>query len=200
MRDIPGENNDENIQIIIDETNRLSNLVTDILDISRLQSGVMKLNLDEFSITDTVKGVLNRYRRLKELEGYKIEFISSENVYINADSIKMSQVVYNLLNNAINYTGEDKKITVRQIIEDKKVCIEIEDTGEGIDQKDIRFIWDRYYKVDKTHKRPVAGTGLGLSIVKNILELHGFEYGVISNKGSGSIFYFKADIRRKESI
>ena len=200
MRDIPGENNSDNLQIIIDETNRLSNLVTDILDISKLQSGVMKLNETEFSITDTIKAVLNRYRKLKELEGYKIEFESDKNVYIKADAIKMSQVVYNLLNNAINYTGDDKKITVRQIIKDRKVRIEIEDTGEGIDPKDIKFIWDRYYKVDKTHKRPVSGTGLGLSIVKNILELHGFDYGVISDKGKGSVFYFQADISKIDNI
>ncbi len=200
MRDIPGENNSGNIQIIIDETNRLSNLVTDILDISKLQSGVMELNKSEFSITDTIKAVLNRYRKLKELEGYKIDFESDKNVYIKADAIKMSQVVYNLLNNAINYTGDDKKITVRQIIKDNKVRIEIEDTGEGIDPEDIKFIWDRYYKVDKTHKRPVSGTGLGLSIVKNILELHGFDYGVISDKGKGSVFYFQADISKIDNI
>ena len=200
MKDIPGENNSDNLQIIIDETNRLSNLVTDILDISKLQSGVMKINETEFSITDTVNSVLNRYRRLKELEGYKIEFESDKNVYIKADAIKMSQVVYNLLNNAINYTGEDKKITVRQIVKDNKLRIEIEDTGDGIEQKDIKFIWDRYYKVDKTHKRPISGTGLGLSIVKNILELHGFNYGVISDKGKGSVFYFEADISRIDNI
>ena len=200
MKDIPGENNSDNLQIIIDETNRLSNLVTDILDVSKLQSGVMKINETEFSITDTVNSVLNRYRRLKELEGYKIEFESDKNVYIKADAIKMSQVVYNLLNNAINYTGEDKKITVRQIVKDNKVRIEIEDTGDGIEQKDIKFIWDRYYKVDKTHKRPISGTGLGLSIVKNILELHGFNYGVISDKGKGSVFYFEADISRIDNI
>ena len=114
-------------------------------------------------------------------------------VYINADNIKISQVLYNLINNAINYTGEDNTVTVRQKINGNMVRIEISDTGDGIDEENIKFIWDRYYKVDKTHKRPVSGTGIGLSIVKNILELHGFKYGVMSKKGEGSTFYFEAE-------
>ena len=164
MRDIPGENTPENLKTIIDETSRLSDLVTDILDIS------------------------------KQNDGYAITFEHDNEAFIEADSIKMSQVLYNLINNAINYTGNDKKVVIRQTIKDGFVKIEIIDTGDGIDEKDMPFIWDRYYKVDKNHKSPVKGTGLGLSIVKNILELHGFEYGVISNLGKGSIFYFEAKI------
>lgn len=193
MRDIPGEANEENIQIIIDETNRLSNLVTDILDLSKLQSGVEKLNKTDFSITDSINGILNRYSKIKAMEGYTINFENDGDVFINADSIKISQVLYNLINNAINYTGEDKTVTVRQKVNGNTVRIEISDTGEGIDEENIKFIWDRYYKVDKTHKRPVSGTGIGLSIVKNILELHGFKYGVVSQKGEGSTFYFEAE-------
>ena len=193
MRDIPGEANEENIQIIIDETNRLSNLVTDILDLSKLQSGVEKLNKTDFSITDSINGILNRYSKIKAMEGYTINFENDGDVFINADSIKISQVLYNLINNAINYTGEDKTVTVRQKVNGNTVRIEISDTGEGIDEENIKFIWDRYYKVDKTHKRPVSGTGIGLSIVKNILELHGFKYGVMSQKGEGSTFYFEAE-------
>ena len=194
MRDIPGEATEGNIQIIIDETNRLSNLVTDILDISKLQSGVMELNREGFSITESIKGVLGRYGKLKEQEGYRIEFLYESDVWINADTIKMSQVLYNLINNAINYTGDDRRVTVRQTVNGSMVKIEVEDTGDGIDENDIRLIWDRYYKIDKNHKRPVSGTGLGLSIVKNVLELHGFEYGVDSQKGKGSVFYFEAEI------
>lgn len=193
MRDIPGEANDENIQIIIDETNRLSNLVTDILDLSKLQSGVEKLNKTDFSITDSINGILNRYSKIKAMDGYTINFENDGDVYINADNIKISQVLYNLINNAINYTGEDNTVTVRQKINGNMVRIEISDTGDGIDEENIKFIWDRYYKVDKTHKRPVSGTGIGLSIVKNILELHGFKYGVMSKKGEGSTFYFEAE-------
>ena len=99
-------------------------------------------------------------------------------------------MIYNLVNNAINYTGEDKKVTVRQKLFADHVRIEVSDTGAGIAKDDINLVWDRYYKVDKTHKRAVAGTGLGLSIVKNVLELHKAAYGVDSIVGKGSTFWF----------
>ena len=107
-----------------------------------------------------------------------------------ADKVKITQAFYNLLINAINYTGKDKSIKVRQTISDGSVRIEVTDTGEGIPEENLPYIWDRYYKVDKTHKRAVTGTGLGLSIVKKVIELHGGEYGVQSQVGMGSTFWF----------
>ena len=89
----------------------------------------------------------------------------------------------NLINNAINYTGKDKTVWVRQKISGDKVRIEVTDSGDGIAKEALPYVWDRYYKVDKTHKRAVMGTGLGLSIVKNILELHHAGYGVVSEPG-----------------
>ena len=108
---------------------------------------------------------------------------------ISADKKKLEQVIYNLINNAINYTGDDNLVTVR-ITNNEKILIEIIDTGKGIKKSDIPYIWDKYYKNKKKHKRNLIGTGLGLSIVKNILKLHGYEYGVKSKKNVGSNFYF----------
>jgi signal transduction histidine kinase len=99
--------------------------------------------------------------------------------------------VYNLINNAVNYTGEDRSVTVRQTVNGNKVRISVTDTGSGISKEDIPMIWERYYKVDKVHRRATVGTGLGLSIVKGILELHGAKYGVDSAKGKGSTFWFE---------
>jgi len=200
MRDIPGENSAENVQVIIDETNRLSNLVTDILDISKLQSGVTKLNLEVFSITDSIKNVITRYDKFMSSKGYSITFEYDKNVYVNADSIKISQVLYNLINNAINYTGADKKVTIRQKTDGYKTRIEVADSGEGIAEDEQKLIWDRYYKAGKNHKRSAVGTGLGLSIVKNIFILHGLKYGVESKKGEGSVFYFYIDAVKIENI
>ena len=98
--------------------------------------------------------------------------------------------MYNLVNNAINYTGEDKKVQIRQITENGLCRIEVADTGEGIPPEQLPRIWDRYYTVKNYYKRPVAGTGLGLSIVKNILLLHGAQFGVQSEMGQGSTFWF----------
>lgn len=191
MRDLPGENTPENVQIIIDEAERLTDLVNDILDISKLQSGTQKLNPEHFSLTETIQNTMLRYHKLTEHDGYRISFLYDENVFVTADSLRISQVVYNLINNAIAYTGEDKKIEVSQTVYADRVRISVTDTGEGIEPEMLPLIWDRYYKVDKTHKRAVVGTGLGLSIVKATVELHGGTCGVISQKGSGSTFWFE---------
>jgi len=103
------------------------------------------------------------------------------------------QVVYNLVNNALNYTGEDKKVQIKQTVEGGRVRVSVTDTGAGIAPEDIPYIWDRYYKVDKVHKRAVVGTGLGLSIVKGILESHDACYGVESVIDKGSTFWFELD-------
>lgn len=193
MRDLPGENTPENIQIIIDEATRLSSLVNDLLDLSKLQSGAVQPQKTRFCLTDSIENIFARYAKLKEQEGYSITFVSREKVWVYADELKISQVIYNLVNNAINYAGDDKTVVVTQKIADKKVIIEVEDHGDGIPADKLEYIWDRYYKVDKEHKRGVIGTGLGLSIVKGILDAHSARYGVRSTIGKGSVFWFELD-------
>ena len=193
MRDIPGENSPENIQVIIDETARLSDLVNDMLDLSKIQSGARKPQLEEFNITETVRETLVRYEKLIMKDGYKIELVADKDVCVVADRVMILQVIYNLINNAINYTGEDKYVLVKQISDDKRVRICVTDTGDGVAAEEMNDIWNRYYRVDKVHKRAVIGTGLGLSIVKGILEKHGASYGVESVVGRGATFFFELD-------
>lgn len=194
MRDLPGENTPENIQVIIDEASRLSSLVNDLLDLSKLQSGSIKPQKTRFCLTDSIKNIFARYSKLKEQDGYNIEFSGDEDVYVVADELRISQVIYNLVNNAINYAGDDKTVIVTQIVKNGKVRIEVTDHGEGISAEDLQYIWDRYYKVDKEHKRGVIGTGLGLSIVKGILDSHNAHYGVKSTLGKGSTFWFELPV------
>ncbi len=197
MRDLPGENTAENIQIIIDEATRLSSLVNDLLDLSKLQSGAIELQKTVFCITDSFEAIFARYAKLKEQDGYNIYLEKcSERVYVKADELKISQVIYNLVNNAINYAGEDKTVVVTQQVIGKKVRINVTDHGEGIPPDKLEYIWDRYYKVDKEHKRSVIGTGLGLSIVKSILNSHNARCGVTSTLGKGSTFWFELDAIR----
>ncbi len=191
MRDIPGENTPENAQIVIDETVRLSALVGDMLDLSKIQSGTRKPQFEYFNLSETVKDTMQRYEKLIEKDGYDIELNCDKNVRVYADRTMMLQVIYNLINNAVNYTGEDKKITVNLRVSGEKVRFSVIDTGPGIRGEELPLIWDRYYKVDKVHRRAAVGTGLGLSIVKNILEEHGAVYGVESTVGSGSTFWFE---------
>lgn len=198
MRDIPGENTPENVQIIIDEANHLSTLVSDLLDISKLQSGVQTVNLSVFSLTQNIHNILMRYAKLVEQNGVKINLEADSDVFVSADDVKIAQVIYNLVNNAINYTGRDKTVTIKQIIvadnSQRYARIEIKDSGEGISPQQLVLIWDRYYKVDKMHKQAMVGTGLGLSIVKSVLELHHAKYGVESEEGVGSTFWFELPI------
>jgi signal transduction histidine kinase len=191
MRDLPGENTPENIQIIIDEATRLSTLVNDLLDLSKLQSGALQAQKQVFNLTDSVRAILERYSKLVEQEGFDIRFESKEEVFINADELRISQVIYNLVNNAVNHAGEDKTVIITQTVRDKLVRIEVIDHGEGIPADKLPYIWERYYKVDKEHKRGVIGSGLGLSIVKSILDAHKAHYGVRSTQGKGSTFWFE---------
>lgn len=183
------EKREKNLNTIIEEVDRLNLLVEDILDLSKIQSKSVELNLENFNLNELIKEIINKFEILCEKDGYIINYEGFD-IEINADKKKMQQTIYNLINNAINYTGKDKKVYVKLFKINDIVRVEIIDTGKGIDEKDIKYIWDKYYKVDKKYKRVNYGTGLGLSIVKNVLELHEFNYGVDSKKGSGTKFYF----------
>ena len=198
MRDLPGENTPENVQVVIDEAKRLTNLVNDLLDISKLQAGVTQLEIKEYDLTKSIELVLGRYSKFLEQNGYTINFEYDRHVMVVADEFKIYQVIYNLVNNAINYTGKDKNVTVTQRVTGSIVRIEVSDTGQGIAREELENVWERYYKVDKSHKRAMMGTGLGLSIVKNILKLHNAQYGVISKEGVGTTFWFELKLITKE--
>lgn len=195
MRDLPGENTPENVQVVIDEAKRLTNLVNDLLDVSKLQAGVAVLDIKEYDLTDSIEAVLLRYSKFLEQNGYTINFEYDRHVTVVADEFKMYQVIYNLVNNAINYTGEDRQVRVCQRVMGSVARIEVIDTGEGIAKEELENVWERYYKVDKNHKRAVMGTGLGLSIVKNILKLHNLQFGVLSEPGRGTCFWFEIGIQ-----
>lgn len=196
LRDIPGENTPENIQVIIDEANRLTNLVNDMLDLSKLQEGELTLNVESFNFTESIRNILERYNKMHDAEGYQFILQSSEDIEIVADKNKIYQVVYNLVNNAITYCGTDKTVTIRQkLLDNNRLRLEVSDTGDGIAEEDMKYIWDRYFKVDKAHKRAHIGTGLGLSIVKKVITMHKGTCGVESQIGKGSTFWFELPIK-----
>lgn len=200
IRDLPGEDTKENIQVIIDETKRLTNLVNNILELSKLQSSNETLTLTTYNISEQIRAIVTRFNTLLSVDGYEIIFECDQDVYVRADEPKIDQVIYNILGNAIHYTGADRKVYVRQIINKDVVRIEIRDTGKGIKQEDLPYVWDRYYKLKNTHKRQEIGTGLGLSIVRGILKLHNVTFGVESEKGKGAMFYFelyKMDVEKE---
>lgn len=199
IRDISGDNpekREKHLKVIIDETDRLSSLVTDILDLSKLQAGVTELNIEDFNFSDNLSGVVSRFDIIKYNDGITVDLQAEEDIRISGDISKLDQVVYNLINNAVTYAGDDKIVIVRLFKKEKGIIrFEVEDHGEGISPENLPYIWDRYYKVSErstTHKRAKMGSGIGLSIVKSVLEQHGFEYGAESSLGEGSKFWFEA--------
>lgn len=197
MRDIPNEMTSENLQIIIDESKRLTSLVNDVMDVSKLQAAAVELKLERFDINEVIKETFTRYQKLVDQDGYDISLQLTTPCYVYADRQKILQVLYNFVNNAVTHTGNDKKVMITQSnvqhLGKDYIRIEITDTGNGIDPNDLPLIWDRYYKVDKFHKRAQMGSGLGLSIVKAIIELHRGYYGVSSTVGVGSTFWFELE-------
>lgn len=194
VRDISYQDHDKmtkDLNVIIEETERLNVLVNDILDLSKMQADADTLNIEEFDFVSLIHEVMQKLEILKTTEDYHFILDLREKCVIKADRKKMFQAVYNLVTNAINYTGDDKKVFITLSEAKKEYIFEVRDTGKGIKKEEIPYIWDKYYKKDKKHQRNVVSTGLGLSIVKEILVNHKFDYGVKSTPNKGSTFYFK---------
>ena len=185
------EKREKDLNVIIEETERLNILVNDILDLSKMQANADVLTLEKFDLCQVIKEVMTRYEILKTTEDYNFIIELPEKCEVTADKAKLQQVIYNLINNAINYTGKNKKVMVRVKNTRREVIVEVEDTGKGIKKEEIPYIWDKYYKNDKKHQRNVVSTGIGLSIVKEVLTKHKFDYGVKSTLKKGTTFYFK---------
>lgn len=181
------EKRESNLNTIIEETDRLTLLVNDILDLSKLGS-VVEIKCEDFDLNQMIRTIMKRFECFEDI---KFVYENEKTLMVHADITKMEQVIYNLVGNAINYVGKDKKVMI-QIIENKSTyTVEVIDHGKGIKKEELDKIWDKYYKIDKTHQRNQVGTGIGLSIVKEILKNHNFNYGVKSELKKGTTFYFE---------
>ena len=187
MRDIPGENNPENIQIIIDETKRLTKLVNDALDLSKLQSGTFNFIPVIFCITDEASDIVTQFEKLSAGKN-KISFESDCDVYVNADEVLVSEAIYNLINNAVTHGGENISVKVSQKVFGKNVRISVSDNGRGIPEEMLEDIWERY------QKGLGGGAGLGLAIVSTGIKMCGGTCGVQSEPGKGSKFWIELPI------
>lgn len=201
IRDLSGNNpekREKHLGVIIDEADRLTQLVNDLLNLSKLQSGAIELNRQVINFSSFLRDIVSRFSMLDET---KIDLECEDNIYASLDTTQMGQAVYNLIINAINYSGVDT-VTVRLYsIDGGKVRFEVEDKGVGISAEALPHIWERYYKVNRSenYKRTVKGTGLGLSIVKGVFECHGFEYGAESEEGKGTMFWCECEREQPEN-
>jgi two-component system phosphate regulon sensor histidine kinase PhoR len=185
------DNAKEFISIIYHDSNRLSQLINDLLDLSKIESGKMKMNfvpLDAVSVIRRAITVIENQAKAKSIL-FKVN-LAPELPKIKADETRFSQVMINLLDNAIKYTPENGSVTVTAKVVNNSLQVDIEDTGIGISEKDLPRIFERFYRVDKARSRELGGTGLGLSIVKHIVQAHGGQVWVKSELGLGSTFSF----------
>ncbi len=192
----------KHLQVIIDESDRLTGLINDVLDVSKVSSNLDNMNPKVFNLTEFLYSIINKFSYLQETQGYNIMVDIDPDQYTRADTEKIGQVIYNLVGNAANYTGEDKTIyiSLKSNMEGTRIHFSVRDTGKGIAKDEIDSIWDRYYRSKKDHVRPVKGTGLGLNICKIILNNHKFDFGVESELGKGSTFWVDFPSVPAESI
>ena len=189
----------EHCKVIIDEVDRLTLLVNDILDLSKIQAGTRAPDMKRMDMSALASAVLERFAILSEQSGYKFDLTADEDCYVCADERMVEQIVYNLIGNAVSYTGADKKVEVRVKRLMDAVRVEIADTGKGIAPSERDKVWDRYYRSSQA-KRAVMGSGIGLSICKNLLVLHEARYGIDSVVNNGSTFWFEMDYAPESNV
>ena len=186
---LEGEEKQYFIDVIMDESRKMNNLVSDMLNLSQLESGNFNLVQEDFYIDELVKPLAKKFSSMLNEKDIKLSVNLVQNIKVTADWNRIEQVLTNYMTNAIRHTNNGGSITVTMIDRDDNVCVEVENTGSKVDETETDKIWDTFYKIDKSRTRKLGGTGLGLSIVKNIILLHGGSCGV-ANTDMGVKFYF----------
>lgn len=197
IRDLTGDDKksrDEQLEVIISESDRLTGLVTDLIRTSRDEQQ-KEYKKELFSPEKKIEDIVARFSQFRADYNIITELESDKMALADIESI--GQVLYNLISNAINYTGSDKTVKIRLYeLSQDFLRVEISDSGRGIPPEEVPLIWERYYRSKNTHQRPVAGTGLGLSIVKSALTGQALKFGVTSEIGQGSTFWFELPIAK----
>jgi two-component system sensor histidine kinase VanS len=186
---LQGEEKQYFIDVILDESKKMNNLVSDMLDLSQLESGNFKLVQETFFLDELIKPVTKKFSSLIKEKNITLELNLIEAIKIYADWNRIEQVLTNYMTNAIRHTDDGGAITVIMINREDTICVEVENSGNNIDDDETIKVWDNFYKIDKSRTRKLGGTGLGLSIVKNIILLHSGTCGVL-NTEKGVKFYF----------
>jgi two-component system sensor histidine kinase ResE len=179
------------LKIILDETLRLRRLVSDLLDLSRIEAGQLALEKGEVNLAELCSEVAEKVWPLAEEKEIRLELDVPAQLppaWGNAD--RLQQVLINLLDNALRHTGAGGKVAVTAKVQGEELAVSVHDTGPGIPPEELPYIFERFYKVEKARTRTTAGTGIGLAIVKGLVEAHGGRVWVESTPGKGSVFTF----------
>ncbi|MDD4569192.1 MAG: ATP-binding protein [Tepidanaerobacteraceae bacterium] len=184
------EERDKYLRIILEETLRLRRLVDELLELSHIEAGHLNLKKDQVSVTSLVKRVAKKVSPILKSRNIDLILEVEDTPPIIADEDRIEQVLINLVDNAIRYSVDDSQIRVKARSFDDGIVVSIKDSGHGIPEDEIPFIWERFYKVDKARTRQKGGTGLGLAIVKKIIEVHGGKVWAKNSSEGGTTFFF----------
>jgi len=188
---IEPEDRDKYLEIVLAETKRMSTLISDLLNLAKIESGKFPMEYSEFDINELLRRCLLMFEQRIEEKHIDVSVdLCEEKINVWADEDRISQVITNLIDNAVKFTGEGGQIKVWTFCTENKVHVNIADTGVGIPAEDQPYVFERFFKVDKSHSQGTPGTGIGLSIVKRIIAQHGETIGLQSEEGKGTTFTF----------
>lgn len=188
---IPPELHEKYIHIVLNETNRLTKLTNSLLTLNNLNTNGMILERTDFDINQVIKNTAAAFEGICREKLITIELIlTGEEMFVNADMVKIQQVLYNLVDNAIKFSHKNSSIKIETIEKSNKLLVSVKDNGIGIPKDSLRLVWNRFYKTDLSRGKDKKGTGLGLSITKEIIHSHKENINVVSTEGVGTEFIF----------
>ncbi len=198
---IPEQKQEHYLNIVLEETKRLTKLTNDIVELSRAQTSTITLEKKRFNINDLIRESIERLEpRLKQKDIQINAMFAEKETFVCADRDKIARVIYNLVDNAIKFSGEGEQIEIETALkENKKLLVSVKDYGKGISEEDVKYVFDRFYKVDSSRGKDKTGSGLGLSIVREFLLAHGENIAVKSEEGKGTTFLFCLKLAEKEN-
>lgn len=187
---------DEYLTIIEEETSNLTRLIKGLFDLAKMDQNQFSINKERISICDFLKDMISKFKPVFEEKRITLNLSCDRNIYVMVDPIRFSQVISNFLDNALKYSPSNTSVHIAVTKTEKNVIIKIKDQGIGIPKEDIPFIWNRFYRVDKSRSRSTGGSGIGLTIAKEIIERHGGKVGVESVLGEGTTFtiYLQSEV------
>jgi len=198
---IPPELQEKYLDVILFEVDRLTKLTSNLLTLNTIDQNGMILQPTEFDMNEVIKNLARTFEGQCKKKRMVIQLVfSAKEVYVTADRDKISQVLYNLVDNAIKFSNTDSEIRITVEEKGRKALVSVKDSGTGISKEELTKIWDRFYKADSSRGKDKKGTGLGLSIVKEIITAHKENINVISTEGVGTEFVFTLPLVLKEEI
>ncbi|MDE7287375.1 MAG: cell wall metabolism sensor histidine kinase WalK, partial [Lachnospiraceae bacterium] len=196
QQDVPAELYQEFMVDIAEEIEREDKIINDLLALVKLDKSAAQLNIGVININDLAEIILKRLRPIARKKNIEVTLISKREIIAEVDEVKMSLILTNLVENAIKYNKEQGKVDVTLDADHQFFTVEVADTGIGIPGESLSQIFERFYRVDKSHSREIGGTGLGLAITKSAVLLHRGSIKAESVEGEGTVFTVKIPLTR----